>query len=86
MSTSQQVAYIWGFDRQWYDIGDVRDIGEKMGYGGVGSQTLPLAGARLGSQILPVAKEQMWFQALFNAPMGVDAAGNCGSCGSQVEF
>ena len=86
MSTPQQVACIRGFGRQWCNIGDVRDIGERAGHGWVGSQTLPLAKARLGSQILAVARKRIRFQALSNTPAGVGGAGNCGSYGSRVRF
>ena len=50
------------------------------------SETLPLIGAKLGSQTLVVVEERMGFQVLSNEAVGVGGAGIYGSCGCRVRF
>ena len=64
--TPHQVACSRGFDRQKWDIEDVRDICERAGRSWVGFGTLPLIGARLGFQTLEVVRGRMGFQTLSN--------------------
>ena len=52
----------------------------------MGSETLPLVGAKLGSQTLAVVGEQMGFQVLSNEAAGVGGAGTYRSCGCRVRF
>ncbi len=63
------------------DIGDVKSICELAGRSPVGSGTLLLVGARLGSQTLAMLGEWMRFQALSNEVAGVNDAGSYRSCG-----
>ncbi len=52
----------------------------------MGSGTLPLVGARLGSQTLAVVEERMGFQAFSNKAVGVGGARTYRSCGGRVGF
>ncbi len=65
------MAHNRGFDRQKYDIGDIRGIYKKVRHSWVGSRTLMPVGARLGSQTLAVVEERMKFQILSNKAVRV---------------
>lgn len=68
------MAHSKGFDREKYDIGDVRGICKKAGHSWVGFGTLSLVRARLSSQTLAVVEERMRFQVLYNKAVRVGDA------------
>lgn len=83
---SYKVAHVRGFARWGCDLENIGSIYERVwqSVSWLGFKTIPLVGARLGSQTLAVVREKIGFQALSNKTVVVDGTESCKSRGNQV--